>query len=136
VILFIDASAIVAMITQEDDARILADRLDGASRLLWSPIVQWESAVALKRIRKYESPYSARGDIYTFSKIYGLDSVTIGKHESELAFDAFALFGKGMHPARLNMGDCFAYACAKSSQARLLYKGKDFDLTDLAWHDA
>lgn len=135
-ILFIDASAIVSMMTKDDDAHILVDRLDGASRLLWSPIVQWESAVAINRIRDYKSPYSARSDVFMFGKVYGLESVTIGDHETELAFDAFALYGKGIHPARLNMGDCFAYACAKSSQARLLYKGRDFALTDLAWHDA
>jgi ribonuclease VapC len=41
-------------------------------------------------------------------------------------------YGKGRHPARLNMGDCFAYACAKTNDARLLYKGDDFSHTDLA----
>ena len=46
--------------------------------------------------------------------------------------DAYAQFGRGRHPAALNMGDCFAYACAKSNQARLLYTGEDFAKTDLA----
>jgi ribonuclease VapC len=42
------------------------------------------------------------------------------------------MYGKGNHDARLNMGDCFAYACAKANGAKLLYKGGDFALTDLA----
>ena len=49
-----------------------------------------------------------------------------------MALDAFQRFGKGHHPASLNMGDCFAYACAKTNSARLLYKGNDFANTDLA----
>ena len=57
--------------------------------------------------------------------------VAIGEKEFELAADAYAQFGKGRHPAALNMGDCFAYACAKSNQAALLYKGADFAETDL-----
>jgi len=50
----------------------------------------------------------------------------------ELALDAYARYGKGRHRAALNMGDCFAYACAKANRAKLLYKGDDFVHTDLA----
>lgn len=46
--------------------------------------------------------------------------------------DAYAQFGKGRHSAALNMGDRFAYACAKSNRATLLYTGDDFARTDLA----
>ena len=49
-----------------------------------------------------------------------------------LAADAYARYGKGRHVAALNMGDCFAYACAKAHGARLLYKGDDAARTDLA----
>ena len=48
------------------------------------------------------------------------------------AVEAYADFGKGRHLAALNMGDCFAYACAKTNDATLLYKGDDFSHTDLA----
>ena len=58
--------------------------------------------------------------------------VGIGARESEIATDAYARYGRGRHPAALNMGDCFAYACAKSNGAMLLYIGEDFALTDLA----
>jgi ribonuclease VapC len=48
------------------------------------------------------------------------------------ALQAFARYGRGRHPAQLNMGDCFAYACARARNVQLLYKGDDFARTDLA----
>lgn len=52
------------------------------------------------------------------------------KH-AELAIQAFLLFGKGRHPAKLNFGDCMTYAVANSLDAPLLFKGLDFSRTDL-----
>ena len=57
--------------------------------------------------------------------------MSIGLVEARLALEAHARFGRGRHPARLNMGDCFAYACARSRGVPLLYKGEDFALTDI-----
>ena len=51
--------------------------------------------------------------------------------EFELAIEAYARFGKGRHPAALNMGDCHAYACARAHGAALLFKGNDFLKTDI-----
>ena len=56
----------------------------------------------------------------------------IDQRIGEAAIDAHDRFGKGRHPARLNMGDCFAYACARTNNAPLLFKGEDFALTDVA----
>ncbi len=58
--------------------------------------------------------------------------VSIGAEELRFALEAHARYGKGRHPAALNMGDCLAYACAKANQAKLLYKGGDFAKTDMA----
>jgi ribonuclease VapC len=52
---------------------------------------------------------------------------TIAEH----AIDAFRRYGKGRHPARLNFGDCFAYATAKAIDAPLLFVGDDFRATDV-----
>jgi uncharacterized protein with PIN domain len=57
--------------------------------------------------------------------------VPIAGREFELAVEAYERFGKGRHPASLNMGDCHAYACARAHQAVLLFKGEDFTLTDI-----
>lgn len=51
----------------------------------------------------------------------------IGRH----AVNAFNTFGRGRHKASLNMGDCFAYACAKAHNMPLLLKGNDFPYTDI-----
>ncbi len=47
------------------------------------------------------------------------------------AQQAFLDYGKGRHPARLNFGDCMSYAVARSLRVPLLWKGNDFDLTDV-----
>lgn len=52
--------------------------------------------------------------------------------QARMAIDAFARFGKGRHPAGLNMGDCATYALAASRSLPLLYKGDDFARTDLS----
>ena len=47
------------------------------------------------------------------------------------ALSAFDRYGRGRHSAALNMGDCFAYACARQLDLPLLFKGDDFPLTDI-----
>ena len=51
--------------------------------------------------------------------------------QAKLAREAYQKFGKGNHPAKLNLGDCFAYALAKARGEPLLFKGGDFGLTDV-----
>jgi ribonuclease VapC len=52
-------------------------------------------------------------------------------NQAELAIEAYRNFGKGRHPAGLNIGDCFAYALAKATGEPLLFKGDDFGRTDI-----
>jgi ribonuclease VapC len=66
----------------------------------------------------------ARAVVRSFIELNGLKFVSIGESEFDLAAQAYAEFGKGRHPAALNMGDCFAYACAKANRAKLLFKGE------------
>ena len=58
-----------------------------------------------------------------------LEPITV--EQAHVARQAFQLFGKGIHPAALNFGDCFAYALAKVSREPILFKGQDFSRTDL-----
>ena len=51
--------------------------------------------------------------------------------QAQAARRAWRRFGKGNHPARLNFGDCFAYALAQATRESLLFKGQDFALTDV-----
>ena len=59
-------------------------------------------------------------------------TVSITDHDAHTALVAFSRYGKGRgHPAQLNLGDCFAYAVAKNAGTTLLFKGDDFDKTDI-----
>lgn len=57
-------------------------------------------------------------------------------HQGTLARQAFFDFGRGHHRAKLNFGDCFAYALAKSLDEPLLFKGNNFRMTDIRKADA
>ena len=107
-ILFLDASAIVSMLLQEDDALTLADRLDEASELIWSPMSVWETVAALAREREYNVSI-AHGEVYEFGREWQVRLVPIGADESDLAIEAYRLFGRGSghattsadHPGRV-----------------------------------
>jgi len=60
-----------------------------------------------------------------------VEIIAIDADIGRAAIEAFEQFGKGRHAAGLNLGDCFAYACAKQLGAPLLCKGKDFPQTDI-----
>lgn len=131
--IFADASALIAIIAGEEDADILADTLDADGERLCSALAVWETVASL--CRSYAlSVQTAREHVGRFLAAGHFRFVAIGERELDLATDAYARYGKGRHPAALNMGDCFAYACAKANGAKLLYKGDDFSRTDLA-HD-
>lgn len=130
-ILFADASVLVAILGGEAGADALADRLEAADRKLCSRVSTWETMAALRRSHAVPIP-RARLKVARFITEIGLETVAIGQREYDLAAEAYERFGKGRHPAALNMGDCFAYACARAHGAALLYTGDDFARTDLA----
>lgn len=61
----------------------------------------------------------------------GVHVAPVSAEQARVARDAYRRYGKGSTPARLNLGDCFAYALSKSSGEPLLYKGEDFAQTDV-----
>lgn len=78
-----------------------------------------------------ESRRGMRSEFDRWLESMEIDVVAVDFPQARIAADAFARFGRGRHPARLNYGDCFAYALANSLDAPLLYKGDDFDKTDI-----
>lgn len=129
--LFLDASAVIAMIAREREYVDLGTRLAADKRRIWSALAAWETFVALTRSYQMKAE-TARERIAVFEAEHAVSAVPIGSAELAIARQAFEEYGKGNHPARLNVGDCFAYACAKVNGAALLYKGDDFSKTDLA----
>ena len=67
-----------------------------------------------------------------FFAMTGAEIVGVTAQQADIAIGAFRRFGKGRHPAGLNIGDCFAYALAKATGHPLLFKGEDFGRTDVA----
>ncbi len=121
----VDASALVAIADEEPDADDLLTIIGGQDAVM-SPINYVETGLILIGRRRL----AARADLDAW-----LDQLGIAVHaEDSLAGEALAAylrFGRGFHPARLNLGDCFAYALARALDAPLLYKGDDFTLTDV-----
>jgi ribonuclease VapC len=129
--MFVDASAIVAILTREPEADALTDILDQARSATTSPIAVFEAALGICR-KRHASVEEAEQDVGEFLEMAGVRMVAITDKEAHTALAAFSRYGKGRgHPAQLNLGDCFAYAMAKNAQITLLFKGEDFDKTDI-----
>ena len=129
--MFVDASAIVAILTREPEADALADALERARSPITSPIAIFEAALGICR-KRHASVEQAEQDVHDFLATAGVRSVPITDKEAETALSAFSRYGKGRgHSAQLNLGDCFAYAVAKNHRTSLLFKGEDFDKTDI-----
>ena len=128
--MFIDASAIVAILTREPEADTLADLLSGATAPITSPIALFEAVAGICRKRQLDV-VTAEKAVHDFLHTAGIAVVPVTAADGATALTAFSRFGKGRgHPAQLNMGDCFAYAVAMNHQVALLFKGDDFSLTD------
>lgn len=130
--ILVDASAIVAIVYGEPEADDFADAIEEHDDRLYCAVGAWEATLALARLRTVTADAAAAA-VTNFADEAGLRLVAIDAAERDAAISAHARYGKGSgHRARLNMGDCFAYACAKTNDAALLYKGDDFSHTDLA----
>jgi ribonuclease VapC len=128
--MFLDASAMIAIIARESDATELTQRLRQASEVHTSPIAIYESVLGLARLGD-ASVENAQIILERFLEQVEAQIVPITAAIGRGALSAFEQYGRGRHPAALNMGDCFAYACARELDVPLLFKGDDFPLTDI-----
>jgi ribonuclease VapC len=128
--MFVDASALTAMLVDEADARALLARMQTHRVRVTSPLAVWETVLAVARSLGLELK-AAEEAVQAFLGLTGVSVEPVPAEVRGAAIDAFARFGKGRHPAALNFGDCFAYACAKSLGVPLLYKGDAFAHTDI-----
>lgn len=128
--IFVDASALVAMIAKEPEATSFAKFLHDEPHRITSPLAIWEAVRGVQNTRGV-SLSEARNLVSDFLVAAGLEIVAIEPIDADLALDAHARFGKGIDPAALNFGDCFAYAVTRRSDAALLFKGDDFAQTDI-----
>lgn len=122
----VDSSALIAVALKEVEGPAFRAALASASSAQLSQINFAETGMVLVQ----RGFIARRADLEEFLHDYDVevrDEPLLGQG----ALDAFLHYGKGRHPARLNLGDCFAYALAKALDAPLLYKGDDFSKTDI-----
>lgn len=125
--MIIDTSAVMAILLQEPDARRYADAIATAGSRRMSVVALVELTIAAA------NRGGGMGDpeLDAFLARSRVQFVPVDLAQANAARDAFRRFGKGQHPARLNFGDCFAYALAKVTGEPLLFKGGDFARTDV-----
>lgn len=123
----IDTSAFVAIVLGEPEATDFDERIRAAENRLVS-VATWVefTAVLSARLDMDARPVTAR-----LVADYELSLVPVDLEQMRIACDAMVRFGKGRHPARLNYGDCFAYALSRARGEPLLFKGDDFGRTDV-----
>ena len=123
----VDTSALLAILLEEDDARLFAQALHDADELRMSA-PSWLEAAQVATSRRGVQGHALFEELVTRLAI---EIVPCDEAMAKVAYQAWLLFGKGRHPASLNFGDCFSYALAKARGEPLLFKGDDFSKTDL-----
>jgi ribonuclease VapC len=123
----IDTSAIVAVLFDEPDHRLYDEAIERVDIRLVSAVRRVELSFVIEG-RKGDA---GRERLERFFRLTGTDIVAVTPQQAEIAIEAFRRFGKGRHPASLNIGDCFSYALATASNDVLLFKGDDFARTDV-----
>ena len=125
--MIIDSSAILAVLQGEPEARNFV-------RIIHESLTNAISVATLFEASMIT--LSRRGEVGLeelagFLARAGVQEIQVSTEQGRLALDAFRRFGRGRHPAALNVGDCFAYALARSRGEALLFKGDDFSATDV-----
>jgi ribonuclease VapC len=124
----LDTSALIAMLRGEAEGADFLRLIDQAQSVRLSAATFLETAIVLDAAR--DPIYSRKLDDLLATVEATIEPVT--EAHARIARWAFRDFGKGSgHPAKLNFGDCFAYALAKTSGEPLLFKGDDFGHTDV-----
>jgi ribonuclease VapC len=123
----IDSSAMLAIFMQEPDGRRYLRAIVDADQRRMS-VSNWLEATIV--VERRGSAIAANG-LDEFMQNARIDLMPVSVYQAMIARRAWRMFGRGNHPAKLNYGDCFAYALAKETGEPLLFKGADFAQTDV-----
>nr|CAD6431710.1 PIN domain nuclease [Rhizobium sp. Q54] len=142
--MFLDASAVVAIMTREEGADVLLARIESSrTAVQYSSLTIFEAVIAIARktaisLHGDQRPTppkviaEAQTDVDDFLKSVGAVEIALPAGLHATALEAARTYGRFVgHPARLNFGDCFSYAAAKSLKLPLLFVGDDFSKTDI-----
>ena len=125
--MIVDSSALVAILQKEPEAL----RLSQAMAL--DPVCSVSAATWLEASMIMFVRFGTEGvrDLDLLAAKASLEIADVTPRQADIARRAFREYGKGIHPAGLNFGDCFAYALARDTGEPLLFKGNDFPKTDI-----
>jgi ribonuclease VapC len=126
-LMVIDSSAILAILLDEPERAAFDHAIAMDPLRLISAVSRVEAGMVIES----RKGAAGRSLLDTFLRMAGADIVAVTSDQAELALEAFRRFGRGRHRAALNIGDCFAYAAARATGQRLLFKGDDFVHTDV-----
>jgi ribonuclease VapC len=121
----VDTSALMAIALNEKQADACISALEAEDNILISAGTVAEALIVAARRNVGEEVASLIDGL-------GFDIVAVTPASARRIALAYAQWGKGLNPAALNFGDCFAYAVAKENSCGLLYVGDDFSKTDIA----
>ena len=125
--MIIDTSALVAILDQEPEAERIARTLAATPERMLSAANLLEVEIVMQARRGDDGTR----DVELLLAKLRVEIVPFTARQAEIARKAFRRYGRGRHDAKLNFGDCFAYALAKDAAAPLLFKGDDFGQTDV-----
>jgi ribonuclease VapC len=120
----VDTSALIAIAFDEAKAKACSEALEAETDVLISAGTLAESLIVARRQRQTEEVERLVVDL-------GIEIANVTPASARRVAEAYDRLGKGIHPAGLNFGDCFAYALAKEHSCPLLYVGNDFAKTDV-----
>ena len=124
----IDTSALVAILRNEPERKEFTQAMEHAESCVMSAVSFAEASMVI------ESRHGVDGlrDLDLLIAKARIEIASVDADQALVAREAFRQFGRGRHPAGLNLGDCIAYALAKVLDQPLLCKGLDFIRTDLS----
>lgn len=127
----IDTSVVMAMSLGEPEAEQFHSLVSQEEI-----VIGWPTLLEARMVLAGKGFPNAATIIAQLVALPNVTAVSFGERHYTAAESAFERFGKGRHPASLNMGDCFSYAAAAIARAPILFKGHDFGQTDLKLHPA
>lgn len=125
--MILDTSAVLAVLFDEPERPDFVSKIARSPRALVSSATLVESSIVVEA-RRGEA---AGRELDLLLHRAGVHTVAVDAEQALLARAAWRRYGKGRHPAGLNLGDVFSYALARATAEPLLYKGDDFAQTDI-----
>ena len=128
--MFIDASVLSAMMTDEEEARAFAIRMQLATARMTSPLAAAQAAIEISAVLGL-SPSEAGEAVHAFLQIMNIQLLAVPPRAAFLAAEAYEHHGQGGHAGHLSLDDCMTYACARYYRQPLLSKSDRFSRTDI-----